>query len=75
LPLEPAQAVLLDEILPVLRDKGLAAGDDARVHEAPRDAIVVENGPLANMAEFAAAFSCPAGVSMVRPADERCRVW
>lgn len=33
------------------------------------------DGPLANMAEFAAAFSCPAGAPMVRPAAERCRVW
>jgi putative endopeptidase len=32
-------------------------------------------GPLSNMPEFAAAFSCKAGVAMVRPAAQRCSVW
>jgi putative endopeptidase len=32
-------------------------------------------GPLSNMTEFAAAFSCKAGAAMVRPAAERCVVW
>jgi predicted metalloendopeptidase len=31
------------------------------------------NGPLSNLAEFAAAFQCPAGSPMVRA--ERCEVW
>jgi putative endopeptidase len=33
------------------------------------------NGPLSNMPEFAAAFGCKAGDSMVRPPDKICRVW
>ncbi|HEU4533562.1 MAG TPA: M13 family metallopeptidase, partial [Polyangiaceae bacterium] len=33
------------------------------------------NGPLANVPEFAAAFSCPAKANMVRPAEQRCSVW
>ncbi|HEY8560357.1 MAG TPA: M13 family metallopeptidase [Pyrinomonadaceae bacterium] len=33
------------------------------------------NGPLSNMPEFAAAFSCKTGDRMVRAASERCRVW
>jgi putative endopeptidase len=33
------------------------------------------NGPLANLPEFAAAFSCPGGARMTRPAAERCSVW
>jgi endothelin-converting enzyme/putative endopeptidase len=33
------------------------------------------DGPLANLPEFAAAFSCRAGAKMVRPEGERCRVW
>jgi predicted metalloendopeptidase len=41
-------------------------------HGPPRFRV---NGPLANMAEFADAFSCRAGARMVRPATERCRVW
>jgi putative endopeptidase len=32
-------------------------------------------GPLANMPSFAAAFSCKAGDPMVRPEDQRCRIW
>jgi putative endopeptidase len=32
-------------------------------------------GPLSNLAEFQAAFSCPADSPMVRPADRRCEVW
>jgi putative endopeptidase len=33
------------------------------------------NGPLSNMPEFAAAFSCAAGDPMVRPEKDRCQVW
>jgi putative endopeptidase len=32
-------------------------------------------GPLSNLPEFQAAFSCKAGAPMVRPADKRCEVW
>ena len=32
-------------------------------------------GPLSNMAEFQAAFSCKADAPMMRPADQRCTVW
>jgi endothelin-converting enzyme/putative endopeptidase len=32
-------------------------------------------GPLSNMPEFAAAFSCKQGSPMVRPAADRCEVW
>ena len=32
-------------------------------------------GPISNMPEFAAAFSCKAGAAMVRPAAQRCAVW
>jgi endothelin-converting enzyme/putative endopeptidase len=32
-------------------------------------------GPLSNMPAFAKAFSCKAGVAMVRPAEKRCEVW
>ncbi len=33
------------------------------------------NGTLANMPEFAAAFSCKRGDAMVRPPEKRCRLW
>jgi putative endopeptidase len=33
------------------------------------------NGPLSNMPEFAAAFSCRAGDPMVRSDEHRCSVW
>jgi putative endopeptidase len=33
------------------------------------------NGPLANMAEFSAAFRCAEGTPMARPAGSRCEVW
>jgi putative endopeptidase len=33
------------------------------------------NGPLANLDEFAKAFSCKAGDAMVREANRRCQVW
>ncbi len=33
------------------------------------------NGPLSNMPEFAAAFSCAQSDAMVRPETERCQVW
>jgi putative endopeptidase len=32
-------------------------------------------GPLSNLPEFAAAFSCKAGSPMVRPPADRCEVW
>jgi len=32
-------------------------------------------GPLSNMPEFAAAFSCKPGSAMVRPPADRCEVW
>ncbi|HJT52639.1 MAG TPA: M13 family metallopeptidase [Candidatus Angelobacter sp.] len=32
-------------------------------------------GPLSNMPEFAAAFSCEPGSAMVRPPADRCEVW
>ncbi|HEY0484439.1 MAG TPA: M13 family metallopeptidase [Kofleriaceae bacterium] len=51
-----------------------AAEADLRTdhHGPPRFRV---DGPLMNMPEFAAAFSCPAGARMVRPDAERCRVW
>ena len=33
------------------------------------------NGPLSNMPEFAKAFSCQPGDTMVRPEEKRCAVW
>jgi endothelin-converting enzyme/putative endopeptidase len=33
------------------------------------------NGPLSNLPEFAAAFSCAGGTPMVRAGPERCEVW
>lgn len=33
------------------------------------------NGPLSNMARFAADFRCPAGAPMNPPDERRCRVW
>jgi predicted metalloendopeptidase len=33
------------------------------------------NGPLSNMPEFAAAFQCKAGDSMVREDSKRCQIW
>ncbi|HEY2380790.1 MAG TPA: M13 family metallopeptidase, partial [Terriglobia bacterium] len=33
------------------------------------------NGPLSNLPEFAAAFGCKAGDTMVRAANRRCQVW
>jgi putative endopeptidase len=41
-------------------------------HGPPRFRV---DGPLANLPEFAAAFSCRAGAKMVRPEPARCRVW
>jgi len=41
-------------------------------HSPPRFRV---NGPLSNLPEFAAAFSCRAGDAMVRPDDKRCSVW
>ncbi len=33
------------------------------------------NGPLSNMPEFTAAWSCKVGDAMVRPPENRCQVW
>ena len=33
------------------------------------------NGPLSNMPQFAAAFSCKVGDAMVRPEKDRCQIW
>jgi predicted metalloendopeptidase len=33
------------------------------------------NGPLSNLPEFAAAFGCKAGETMVRSTNRRCQVW
>ena len=33
------------------------------------------NGPLSNMPVFAKAYGCSAGDPMVRPPDQRCRIW
>jgi putative endopeptidase len=33
------------------------------------------NGPLSNMPEFAAAFGCKQGDAMVRPEDQRAKIW
>jgi putative endopeptidase len=41
-------------------------------HPLPRFRV---NGPVSNLPEFAAAFSCPAGAAMARPADARCKIW
>ena len=41
-------------------------------HPLPRFRV---DGPLSNMPEFQSAFSCQAGDTMVRPADERCKIW
>ncbi len=41
-------------------------------HPLPRFRV---DGPLSNMPEFQKAFSCQAGDAMVRPADERCKIW
>lgn len=41
-------------------------------HPLPRFRV---NGPLSNMPQFAAAFSCKAGDAMVRPEKNRCQIW
>jgi endothelin-converting enzyme/putative endopeptidase len=41
-------------------------------HSPPRYRVI---GPLSNLAEFAAAFQCKQGSTMVRSADRRCQVW
>ena len=41
-------------------------------HPAPAFRV---NATLANMPEFAKAFSCPAKSAMVRPASQRCEIW
>src|SRR5258705_572339 len=33
------------------------------------------NGPLSNLPQFAAAFSCKVGDAMVRPEKDRCQIW
>lgn len=56
------------------KDTPEAARLQAQSDEHPLGRFRV-NGPLSNMPEFAAAFSCKAGDSMVRPDGDRCRVW
>lgn len=46
LALEPAQAVLLDDVLPEVRREGLAVGDEAHIDEALRDLFVGASEPL-----------------------------
>lgn len=41
-------------------------------HPLPRFRAIA---PLANMTEFATAFSCKAGDPLARPEDQRCRIW
>jgi putative endopeptidase len=41
-------------------------------HPLPRFRV---DGPLSNMPEFQKAFSCQGGDAMVRPADQRCKIW
>ena len=41
-------------------------------HPVPKFRII---GPLSNSPEFQQAFSCKAGMAMVRPAEKRCAVW
>jgi endothelin-converting enzyme/putative endopeptidase len=41
-------------------------------HSPPKYRVL---GPLSNLPEFAAAFSCKDGSPMVRPKDKRCEVW
>ena len=41
-------------------------------HSPPRQRI---NGVVVNMPEYGAAFNCPAGAPMVKPAAEVCRIW
>jgi putative endopeptidase len=41
-------------------------------HAPPRFRV---NGPLSNLPEFQAAFSCKEGSAMVRPPAQRCEVW
>ncbi len=41
-------------------------------HPLPRFRTIA---PLQNMPEFAAAFDCKSGDWMVRPEDQRCRIW
>lgn len=41
-------------------------------HPVPKFRVI---GPLSNSPEFQQAFSCKAGMAMVRPAEKRCAVW
>jgi endothelin-converting enzyme/putative endopeptidase len=41
-------------------------------HPVPRFRVI---GTLSNLPEFQRAFSCRAGVEMVRPPERRCVVW
>jgi endothelin-converting enzyme/putative endopeptidase len=41
-------------------------------HPVPKFRVI---GPLANLPEFAQAFSCKPGAPMLRPPDQRCVVW
>ncbi|MDQ2865252.1 MAG: M13 family metallopeptidase [Candidatus Eremiobacteraeota bacterium] len=46
----------------------------ANVDVHPFDKFRV-NATLSNMPQFAAAWKCPLGKAMVRPANERCQIW
>ncbi len=41
-------------------------------HAVPKFRVI---GPLSNLPEFAQTFSCKADAQMVRPPDQRCKVW
>ena len=46
----------------------------AKTNEHPLDKFR-GNGPLSNIPAFAKAFGCAADSKMVRPAEQRCRIW
>jgi putative endopeptidase len=41
-------------------------------HPVPRFRV---NGPLSNLPQFAKAWNCKPGDPMVRPPQERCKIW
>ncbi len=48
----------------------MLAADDVHAYDKFR-----VNATLANMPQFAKAWNCPIGTSMVRPAKDRCQIW